>query len=295
MRLTNNRQSKAEKAFTLIELLVVIAIVGILAGLAAVNMSGATERAKIAKSQTFASSAKHFMATDLAGEWIFDSQNVNDSSGNNNNGTLYGGASYSVDTPYGSNSSGRYSLSLDGTNGYADLGNAANLQFPGQFTYLAWIKPSSLDGYRAIITHRKNSSGAVAGLWLVDGNLYTDVWNNDRSSTPSGTAAVALSAGKWYLAGLTRDGSGAVRIWLDGKFYSIGNSTGPLTNFDMPLKAGQHQSNQYFAGLIDDVQVYTQALSASEIREKYLAGLDRILAGGQITRMEYQQKLSEIN
>ncbi|MFA5249007.1 MAG: LamG-like jellyroll fold domain-containing protein [Candidatus Paceibacterota bacterium] len=287
----NNRQFKF--GFTLIELLIVIAIVGILAGMVVVNLSGATESARVAKSQSFASGAKHFMAAALAGEWTFDSQNASDSSGNANNGVIYAGAFYSTSTIY--NDAGHYSLSLDGTSGYAEFTNADNLQFPGQLTYLAWIKPALLDGYRAIIVHRKSASGAVAGLWTVNGNLYTDVWNNDRSSVPSGTATVNLSAGKWYLVGLTKDGSGAVKIWLDGKSYFIGTSVGLLTNFDLPLRVGQHQSNQFFGGLIDDVQVYTQALSAFEIREKYLAGLEKFLAGSQITQEEYWQKLSEIN
>lgn len=291
MRLVNNL--KIKKGFTLIELLVVIAIIGILSGMVVINMSGATDSARIAKNQNFASSAKHFMATALAGEWTFDGQNANDSSGNNNNGILYAGAVYSTSSVY--NDASRYSLSLDGTSGYAELSNADNLQFPGQFTYLAWIKPSLLDGYRAIITHRKSAGGAVAGLWIANGNLYTDVWNNDRSSMPSGTVTANLSAGKWYLAGLTKDGSGAVKVWLDGKSYPIGTSVGPLTNFDLPLRVGQHQNNQFFSGLIDEVQVYTQALSASEIQEKYLAGLNVLLANSQITQEEYRQKLSEIN
>jgi prepilin-type N-terminal cleavage/methylation domain-containing protein len=46
MQPKNNRQLKTQKAFTLIELLVVIAIVGILAGLAVVNMSGSDGRSE---------------------------------------------------------------------------------------------------------------------------------------------------------------------------------------------------------------------------------------------------------
>ncbi|MDD5569203.1 MAG: prepilin-type N-terminal cleavage/methylation domain-containing protein [Candidatus Pacebacteria bacterium] len=41
------------KAFTLIELLVVIAIIGILSGLIIVGMSGATQKATIAKRRLF--------------------------------------------------------------------------------------------------------------------------------------------------------------------------------------------------------------------------------------------------
>jgi hypothetical protein len=51
----------------------------------------------------------------------------------------------------------------------------------------------------------------------------------------------------------------------------------------------------YFNGLLDEVRVYSAALTSSAIREDYLAGLDKLLANGQITNQDYQQRISELS
>jgi prepilin-type N-terminal cleavage/methylation domain-containing protein len=302
MQPKNNRQLKTDRAFTLIELLVVIAIVGILAGLAVVNMSGATERARIVKAQNFAASIQHSMATSLAGEWNFDGQNANDSSGNNNNGTI-NGAVATTTVPSGNGAAGQYAMSFDGVDDYIDMGNIdAPVEGKNDFTVSFWLKPNIINvgNYRAVMgTHK--GSGYNLG-W----NITTNVSHggdigfiaDDVAGSPWGiayTVEANMLQDQWNCLTISRSGN-IFQWYKNGSAIGSGSSNGlTIGNGFYNLQLGNSGQERYFKGLIDDVRIYSAALTASAIREQYLAGLDKLLASNQITEKDYQQRISKLN
>jgi hypothetical protein len=66
---------------------------------------------------------------------------------------------------------------------------------------------------------------------------------------------------------------------IDGKLYVGSDAASEYSNF----------------AVIDEVRIYSAALTASAIRGQYLAGLDKLLAKGAIAEENYQQRLSELN
>ena len=52
---------------------------------------------------------------------------------------------------------------------------------------------------------------------------------------------------------------------------------------------------QFFNGLIDEVRIYNAAIPSAQIRENYLAGLNKLLANNAISVVEYNQRLVEFN
>jgi len=50
-----------------------------------------------------------------------------------------------------------------------------------------------------------------------------------------------------------------------------------------------------FKGLIDDVRIYNTALSTSQIKQEYIAGLNSLLANNNISKEEYDQRLNSLS
>jgi prepilin-type N-terminal cleavage/methylation domain-containing protein len=282
-----------EKAFTLIELLVVIAIVGILAGLAVVNMSGATEAARIAKLKVYSNSIRSSLMGNRVSEWRFDetSGTTTADTVGTNTGTLNG---FNFDSTSGWRSgpscvSGGC-LQLDGTDDYVTIPNDLTGGF-SEITVEAWVKGSQAANLfvapgNAIILHFRG-----AGFYLVaeDGTVSNYLgWSSAPEldkwihlvATWNGTKMALYQNGSKQSS--TRDWSGGTtgKLLSSGAFY-IGKY----------FNAGQ----PYFKGQIDDVRVYKQALTLTQIRSDYLAGLDKLLANGQITNQDYQKRLADLN
>ena len=66
-------------------------------------------------------------------------------------------------------------------------------------------------------------------------------------------------------------------------------------NGDIYPSLGTHPLQIAGKGLIDDVRIYNAAISTSQVRENYLAGLNKLLANNAITKTEYDSRISELN
>jgi prepilin-type N-terminal cleavage/methylation domain-containing protein len=287
----NNRQY--QKAFTLIELLVAIAIVGILAGLAVVSMSGATDAARMAKGKTFSESMKRSMFSSLVSEW-----NINEGLGNtikdtigSSDGDLTG---HSPIWKSGSDCVMDGCLDFDDASAqYVEIPNSSSLQFTDQFSIEAWVKSDDDMPYSLI------SKGTYFGLY--------QGWHISTAGSPT-DLLFEVSDGldrKWidfYIGrkfGWThivavRDGS-RILAYADGVLKSTQtNSIGSVVN-GTNIFFGRRASSagSYFDGRIDQVRFYNQPLLLSQIRRDYLAGLDRLLASGQMAEKDYQEKLNK--
>jgi prepilin-type N-terminal cleavage/methylation domain-containing protein len=296
MQPTNSRQPKTEKAFTLIELLVVIAIVGILAGLAVVSMSGATTAAKIAKSKVFANSVNNSLLGNRISEWKFDEgagTTTADTVGTNS-GTL---VNFNFDLTSGWRSGSSCvsggCLQFDGTDDAVSVGAGNNFDLTSAFSLGAWVKPSTVAGTKTIFYR---GTAATVGGYAINqegssfrGYFYDTAWQGTGLST-------AINADTWYYVLISYDKS-LLKLYIDGK---LDKQTSLTTSVNVPSGAyteigALSPTVQRFSGLIDEVRVYGAALTASAIRENYLAGLDNLLASDQISKEDYQQRLADLN
>jgi len=208
-------------------------------------------------------------SADLVAHWKFNNDGT-DSIGAADC-TLQNGASYSTDSKEGS-----HSLSLDGIDDYA-IPTASGVMYDPfrEETVAIWFKAASTSGTHVLF----NEGGWTNGLTIRinAGTLQAAV----RIGTNQATASTSFASTEWTHVAVTFD-NGSLRLYVNGAeeaAATAGFSTVPSHTNASGIGARNAQdafgggdfTGDYFSGLIDDVQMYDNALSAAEIAE-LLAG-----------------------
>jgi len=270
-----------KRSFTLIELLVVIALIGLLASIILVSLKGTTKKAKIAKGLEFSQSIQHALGSESVGIWSFDDCPVgtaNDASGYGNNGTITG-ASCTDDTPHKlvGPGQGKYALSFNGVGDYVEAPDSNSLDLSSQVTITAWINPSFTSAWNRIVakSHTSNTSPyTMYGLLFDNANhIRLEIATNGLQNAVNGVTTIPLNT--WTFVAGTYDGS-TMKVYVNGNLDNSTALTGAIDTNNMPLSIGRSGfGSDYFNGTIDEVRIYSQALSLGEIQKHYAEGLER--------------------
>ena len=187
--------------------------------------------------------------------------NALDSSGNNLNGTVIGNP---VFTPgiFGQ------ALTSDGTGDYVDCTNNVKWDaIANSITVSAWFRVDVFDvTYQPIVTKGDSS-------WRIARNSETDnlQWRcNGPNPTFRINSVAAVNDHEWHHVAGTYDGTMA-RLYVDGRLDGTLATTGAIAKNTQKvlLGANSEQTARLWKGSIDEVQIYTRALTEPEVR--YLA------------------------
>jgi Concanavalin A-like lectin/glucanases superfamily/Fibronectin type III domain len=182
---------------------------------------------------------------------------VSDASGNGNNGTI-SGATWTTSGKYGN------ALTFNGTNARVTISNAPSLQLTSAMTLEAWVYPTTVNSAWRDVIYKgndnyylegtsNNSGRPAAGAIL--GGVYGEVYG-----------ATALTANTWAYLAATYDGA-TMRLYVNGVQVASRAQTGAIATSTNPLQIGGDSIyGQYFAGRIDEVRIYNQALSVAQIQ-----------------------------
>jgi hypothetical protein len=196
---------------------------------------------------------------DAAGWWRLDG-NAEDSSGNENHGTLVGDPSW-VEGMFGG------AILLDGVDDKVNCGNGPSLNITGPITISAWIYPTGPGSttYPRVVDKSNGTGGADPGykLYMRSGENYIftlsagGTYFNSTLSAAVDTwnyVAFVITGTQWRLCV-----NGTWQEWSRTELPS--SSTNPLNLGDGPAGA------RPFAGMLDDVRVYNMALTNREIQD----------------------------
>jgi hypothetical protein len=203
--------------------------------------------------------------------WWTGNLTTNDLAGTNNS-TLQNGATYAPGKV-------GYAFSLNGINQYANVPASLGLAITGQVTAVAWINRSVMGAQHSIAEKYDPSNGGYA-LRVAGNNDKVQFFCQDNSyvgSVVSGTTSIVSNT--WYhVAGLW-NGSNLL-VYVSGSLDGSANSTRNPKLGAAALRIGARGDDAAtpFAGLIDEVQIYNRALSASEIQAIYQAGTNGMCA-----------------
>ena len=200
---------------------------------------------------------------DLEGHWKLDG-NATDNSGNSHHGTVFGGPVWTTEHSVDG------AIQLDGVDDYIEIENYTGVTGTHSRTVTAWINAdASTDG--AIVMWGDDS--VAGGKWLfrinTDGQL--------RVSAGGGyvIATTDLRGTDWHHVAVVLADDGTVttddiQVYVDGILdpasfvSSLAINTTDITNVTI---GATPISTLSFEGMIDDVRIYSRALSRSEIQQ----------------------------
>ena len=162
-------------------------------------------------------------------------------------------------------------LNLDGSGSYVDCGNNWLFDITGSITVSAWVKVGKFDKqWQAIVT-----KGDTAWRLQRDkGESFIEFAcsgvnvSGARLGNLSGSANV--NDGKWHHIVGKYDGSN-IYLYVDGSLDGSKKASGYMRAHNFPVYVGENaeKRGRCWNGLIDDVRIYSYALSEEEIRALY--------------------------
>lgn len=200
----------------------------------------------------------------LVSWWRADGD-VSDSA-DSNNGALENGTSFAAGI------SGQ-AFSFDGIDDGIAIPYNPNLS-PANITVGAWVKAIQTGDNQLVVDHSHGQIGGSDGTgWVLqirpDGKIGFAYGNGDPSWTGSfATSGAIVTDNVWHYVAGTLDGT-TVKVYVDGIPTSAPYSGAATSNL-RDVRMGSHWNGaRYFNGLIDEVQLYDNVLSDSEIMDIY--------------------------
>jgi len=198
---------------------------------------------------------------NLVGYWNFDEgvgSIIRDASAKSSDGTLYGTTTWSSDVPpnitFGTISSLAFSA---GAGNYVEVGTANLPATNAPQSIAAWIKlTSTANSYIASMWDGGSQSGVSFGM--NNGQLQTWAWG---PRTLVGTSAPSLNV--WHHVAYTFDGT-THKLYLDGAVVNT-STAAPNAHAITRAQLGAYNSGGSFNGNLDDIRIYSAALSATEV------------------------------
>ncbi len=215
----------------------------------------------------------------LVGYWSFNegtSTTVGDSSGKGNMGTLTNFAlsgATSNWTPSGKKGS---ALDFDGVDDYVELGSNNALNPTEAISISLWAyQESGMNSYGNIISTNNDGVGSYQ-IQHTAGNNAIECKLRNSVNTVVLTSTAVIKIEKWQHIVCIYNGTNAY-IFVDGVQVASTSRTGSLVGFSS-LKIGSPTQalTRYYKGKIDDVRIYSRALSNSEVVALYRQNETRI-------------------
>ena len=183
---------------------------------------------------------------------------TSDSSAAGNHGSI-AGATWSAAGRNGG------ALSFDGVNDMVTVADSASLDVT-RVTMMAWLRPTTLSGWRTALLKEAGSNGLAYALYAHDNAPRPASYLNTGGPDVSAEGAAALAVNTWTHLATSYDGA-TLRLYVNGVEVGSRAVTGNISASGDPLRIGGNQIwGEWFAGLIDDLRIYNRALTATEIQ-----------------------------
>ena len=199
---------------------------------------------------------------DLAAHWKFDEGSgtiAHDATGNGNDGVFVGDPQWVPGKLGGA-------LEFNGDD-YLNCGNGPSLQIQDEITITFWFQVEAFqNSWEAFLA--KSDNAYRASRSATTGNATH--MGASGSSVGGGNgwfdAAIIVTDGQWHHWAGVYDGTEG-RIYIDGELDTASPGTGQinLTSSDLYIGENSGATGRFLHGLLDDVRIYSRALTDTEI------------------------------
>lgn len=176
---------------------------------------------------------------------------------------------------------------FDGSNDYVDTGSSFQSTFRNSFSVSMWVKPD--DGQPSAESSFFGTRNSTSQDWI-QSNLHTDGKvsffyrsDNDTAEAKTSSAVFANGVTSWtHITYVADDSDDQLKIYVNGSIVSVTNGgLGSITMADWTssdeLFIGARDNNgtaeKFFDGMINDVSIWSSALTANEVTALYNSGL----------------------
>lgn len=194
-------------------------------------------------------------------EWNGSNNEIIDSSGYHLNGQSQSGA---FNTVYGKfNRAGNF----DGSNDYINVADDAKLRITRDLTLAMWVYPEHIDSNQTFIYKDHNHEFEL----FVRSNTQLRFRHGDGEAESITLSSPLLSENTWAHIAMVRDYSEQQIHWyIDGQLVGTSDyHSDDITDDSNPLKIGKRGNNQAFDGVLDEVKIFNQALSVTDVQQMY--------------------------
>ncbi len=202
----------------------------------------------------------------LVAYYPFDG-NADDSSGNGNDGTVYG-ATLTTDRNNNSNSA----YDFDGSNDHILVADDDLLDLIGEYSYGFWVYPESFGNhYTGLLLYGMATQDYAHYGMSFDTGGELVLWSGGGSRTDI-KSNYQLGLNNWSHILVTHEGSGIneTKLFVNGEHvesFTMSNAT--ASSSDPVIYIGDWWSSHYFDGKIDDIRIWNRSLSQTEVSNEY--------------------------
>jgi hypothetical protein len=168
-------------------------------------------------------------------------------------------------------------IALDGADDYVDLGTGPSIGGAGDFTVSAWVKSTDANGGFVLSQRDGDADGYQGGYYLglnASGLPFFQIYSWYYSDNRVASGTVAVNDGQWHhLLGIRRSNQ-SIEIFVDGVSAGTGTAFGYGLNAatSTTVGANKRDNNNFLAGVVDDIAIWTRALAAREVTALHQRG-----------------------